>query len=45
MIGALGDIQIKIVFAVERNDAEILARKLFSVNGKQIKHTVIDNAQ
>ncbi len=45
MIGALGNIQTKIVFAVDRCDAEILARKLFSVNGERVKHTVSDDAQ
>lgn len=45
MIGALGNIQTKVVFAVDRTDAEILARKLFSVNGERVKHTVSDDAQ
>jgi hypothetical protein len=42
MIGALGSIQTKIVFAVDRASAEILEPELFSVNGKKIKHIVID---
>ncbi len=45
MIGALGNIQLKLVFAVDRNDAEILARKLFSVDGERVKHVVNDEPQ
>ncbi len=45
MIGALGNIQTKIVFAVDRSDAEILARKLFMVDGERVKHMVRDEPQ
>jgi len=45
MKGALGNIQLKIVFGVSRQDAEILARHMFQVDGERIKHTVEDNEQ
>jgi DNA helicase HerA-like ATPase len=45
MRAALGNIQTKIVFGVDREDAEILARKLFQVDGEEVKHTVEDEDQ
>ena len=45
MKGALGNIQLKIVFGVSRQDAEILARHLFQINGEQVKHRVRDADQ
>ena len=42
MRGALGNIQLKIIFGVSRHDAEILATLLFVVNGEEIKHVVRD---
>ena len=42
MTGALGNIQLKVVFGVSRSDAEILASHLFQVDGEQIKHMVED---
>jgi hypothetical protein len=45
MKGALGNIQLKIVFGVSRQDAEILARHLFQVDGERIKHIVPDTGQ
>jgi len=45
MIGTLGNIQTKIVVAVDRDDAESLVRKLFTVNGERVEHTVSDDAQ
>ena len=45
MRGALGNIQLKVVFGVSRADAEILARHLFQVNGERVKHRVPDATQ
>jgi len=35
---ALGNVGIKVVFAVDREDAEVMARKLFMVDTEEIKH-------
>jgi hypothetical protein len=35
---ALGNVGIKAVFAVDRQDAEVMARKLFTVDTEEIKH-------
>lgn len=35
---ALGNVGIKVVFSVDREDAEVMARKLFSVDTEQVKH-------
>ncbi len=40
MRSALGNIGTKIVFAVDRDDAEIMAKKLFVISGEEIKHQV-----
>jgi DNA helicase HerA-like ATPase len=45
MRGALGNIQTKIVFGIEREDAEIMAKRLFSVDGEEVKHEVDDAGQ
>lgn len=45
MKGALGNIQLKVIFGVPREDAEILARQVFQVNGSDIKHQVPDTDQ
>jgi len=45
MRAALGNIGTKVVFAVDREDAEIMAKKLFSVNGERIKHEVENEYQ
>jgi Type IV secretion-system coupling protein DNA-binding domain len=42
---ALGNIGTKIVFAVDRSDAEIMAKKLFMVDGEEIKHEVENEFQ
>ena len=42
---ALGNIQTKIIFGVDREDAEVLAKKLFTTSGEEIKHTVADANQ
>lgn len=40
MRSALGNVGTKVVFNVDRDDAEIMAKKLFSVGGEGIKHEV-----
>lgn len=35
---ALGNVGIKVVFAVDREDAEVMARKLFTVDTDAVKH-------
>jgi TraM recognition site of TraD and TraG len=45
MRAALGNIQTKIVFGVDREDAEVLARKLFQADGEEVKHEVADAVQ
>lgn len=35
---ALGNVGIKVVFAVDREDAEVMARKLFTMDTDEIKH-------
>lgn len=40
MTSALGNIGTKIVFAVDRTDAETMAKKLFLISGEEVKHTV-----
>lgn len=35
---ALGNVGVKVVFAVDREDAEVMARKLFAVDSDEIKH-------
>jgi Type IV secretion-system coupling protein DNA-binding domain len=45
MRSALGNIGTKIVFAVDRADAEIMAKKLFMVDGEEIKHEVENEYQ
>jgi hypothetical protein len=35
---ALGNVGIKVVFSIDRNDAEVMAPKLFTVDTKQVKH-------
>ncbi len=45
MPAALGNIGTKIVFAIDRLDAEIMAKKLFLVDGEQVKHEVVEKAQ
>ena len=42
MRAALGNIGTKIVFAVDRVDAEIMVKKLFQISGEDIKHEVED---
>jgi hypothetical protein len=41
----LGNIQLKVAFGVSRQDAEILAKHLFQVDGERIKHLVPDPNQ
>jgi hypothetical protein len=43
MRAALGNIGTKVVFAVDRADAEIMAKKLFAVDGERVKHAVADD--
>ena len=38
LVSALGNVGIKIVFAIEREDAEVMAKKLFAVDLEEIKH-------
>jgi len=45
MKGALGNIQLKIIFGVSRQDAEILATHLFRVDGERVKHIIPDTDQ
>jgi hypothetical protein len=45
MKGALGNIQLKVAFGVSRQDAEILAKHLFQVDGERVKHMVQDTNQ
>lgn len=42
---ALGNIGTKIVFAVDRVDAEVMAKKLFQADGERIKHEVENEYQ
>lgn len=35
---ALGNVGIKVVFSVDREDAEVMARKLFAVDTEEVKH-------
>src|SRR6185503_12482679 len=35
---ALGNVGIKVVFSIDRNDAEVMAPKLFTVDTEQVKH-------
>lgn len=42
---ALGNIGTKIVFAADRDDAEVMARKLFFASGENIKHEVENEGQ
>lgn len=42
---ALGNIGTKIVFAVDRGDAEIMVKKLYQVSTEEIKHQVEDPLQ
>jgi hypothetical protein len=45
MRGALGNVQLKIMFGISRPDADILARHIFQVDGERIKHLVDDANQ
>lgn len=45
LISALGNVGVKIVFAVDRTDAEVMVKKLFAVGSERIKHEVVDEAQ
>lgn len=45
MRSALGNIGTKVVFAVDRTDAEVMAKKLFFVDGEEIKHEVENEPQ
>lgn len=42
---ALGNVGNQIVFAVDRSDAEVMAKKLFQVDGEEIKHEVENGVQ
>src|SRR5712692_4596221 len=42
---ALGNIGTKVVFAVDRADAEVMAKKLFRVSGDPVKHEVENELQ
>src|SRR5207244_2860880 len=42
---ALGNVGIKVVFAVERQDAEVMARKLFAVDTVEVKHDAQTDVQ
>ncbi len=43
MQGALGNVQLKIIFGISREDAEVIAKHLFRVDTKEIKHVVEDD--
>lgn len=45
LISALGNVGVKIVFAVDRTDAEVMVKKLFVVGSERIKHEVPDEVQ
>jgi Type IV secretion-system coupling protein DNA-binding domain len=44
MQSALGNIGTKVIFAIDRYDAEVMAKKLFTVDAEKIKHEVEDEA-
>lgn len=45
LVSALGNVGVKIVFAVDRTDAEVMVKKLFVVGSERIKHEVPDEVQ
>jgi len=45
LISALGNVGVKIVFAVDRTDAEVMVKKLFAVGSERVKHVVPDEVQ
>lgn len=45
LISALGNVGVKIVFAVDRTDAEVMVKKLFAIGSERIKHEVPDEVQ
>jgi hypothetical protein len=45
IISALGNVGVKVVFGVDREDAEVMAKKLFFVDTSQIKHVSATETQ
>ena len=45
LVSALGNVGIKIVFAVDRTDAEVMVKKLFAMGSERVKHLVEDESQ
>lgn len=45
LVSALGNVGVKIVFAVDRTDAEVMVKKLFAVDSERVKHLVEDEMQ
>lgn len=45
LISALGNVGVKVVFAVDRTDAEVMVKKLFAIGSERIKHIVPDEVQ
>jgi len=45
LISALGNVGINVVFRVARNDAETMAKEIFSVDTSEIKHDAQADAQ
>lgn len=40
LVSALGNVGIKVVFAIDRMDAEIMVKKLFAIDTERVKHLV-----
>lgn len=45
LVSALGNVGIKIVFAIDRLDAEVMVKKLFATDSEHIKHVVSNSEQ
>lgn len=45
LVSALGNVGIKVVFAIDRMDAEIMVKKLFAIDTERVKHLVTSAEQ
>lgn len=45
LVSALGNVGIKVVFAIDRLDAEIMVKKLFAIDPERVKHLVTNAEQ
>lgn len=45
LVSALGNVGVKVVFAVDRSDAEVMVKKLFAIGSERVKHLVEDETQ